>query len=215
MAESSQKGYLSLRGLHSWSLKSVGEKRMSFISIGCSRNTSNTLTYELARSNAIEARVYFEAVITAEMKKSSRKYHASISAFLDTYVERVAHEVNQCRLDSASKIGQHMQKYMWVMGRLDQTASELQSLRRRYKAKLMRTGAHNFVFSVDFESQSSRLAVDFEIEVSYPSLPLVLRMDLLQGNIDLESLRKALIKNAKPGFGNLSRACDVIAAFVS
>jgi hypothetical protein len=213
-AQASQKNYLSLKGLHSWSPMSVGESRISFVSIGSSRNTSNTLSYELGKSGTIESMVSLEASISFAMKKSLRKYHGSISSFLDAYVERVAHTVNRDKLDSASQIGQHMQKYMLAMGRLDQTASELQSLKRRYRAKLSRSGPQTFIFTVDFEGRASKLAVDFELELSYPSLPLEVRMDVLQGSVDFESLRKMLVKNAKPGFGNLSRACDIISAFV-
>jgi hypothetical protein len=68
--------------------------------------------------------------------------------------------------------------------------------------------------SVDFEGQSAKVVVDFKIELSYPSLPLEARMSLVQGSIDLDAVRKALVKNAKPGFGNLSRACDIIAAII-
>lgn len=215
-AESSQKGYLSLRGLHSWSTRSLAGKSMSFMSIGGSQNTSLSLIYDITKQNSREdTKICFDATITTETKKPTRKYHPSIAAFLEICVNRFVHKVSECSLTAASQIGQHMQKFVWSMGRLDQTASELQSLMRRYKAKLVQHGDQTFVFTVDFETKSSKLAVDFEIDLSYPSLPLEVQLDLLQGFIDLDNLRKALVKNAKPGFGNLSRACDVIAASLS
>ena len=207
-----QQRYLSLSGLHSWYPISVDGNMMSFSSIGKSRNVSTVLSYDLVKPDDIAVRVSLQA--KGPRKLSSRKFHSSISAFLDAYVKSFANTVNTEKLTSSFEITEHMQKYTWVMGRLEQTANELQSLRKRYKARLSRTAEKNFIVSIDFRGRSSKLVADFEIEASYPTLPLEVRLDLLQGSLDLENLKKSLMRNAKPGFGNLARACDVIAASV-
>jgi gluconate kinase len=118
-------------------------------------------------------------------------------------------------LTSVSQIGDNMQNYMWMMGRLDQTVIELHNLRRRYRTKLSQKGDDSFLLSVNFQSQSAKINVDFKIDHYYPSLPLEVQLNLMEGEINLGDIRRALQKNSKPGFGNLSRACGIVAAFVA
>jgi HKD family nuclease len=213
-AEPSQKSYLSLKGLHSWSAVSVCESRLSFNSIGQSSQTSNTLTYEISNPG-VEAWVSSNKSALTASKQYPPKSSPSVASFLAACVEEQAKAIQKQSLTSACQIGENMQGYMWMTGRLDQTAIELQTLRRRYKTKFTQEG-ESFLFSVEFRSQSSaKIIVDFEIDHHYPSLPLKVRLDLMEGTMDLESIRRALQKNAKPGFGNLSRACGIVAAFVA
>jgi hypothetical protein len=214
LAQSSQKEYLSLKGLHSWSPVEVGESRISVASIGHSRNTCNTLVYDISKTKEVAATIIMKTEVPEGMKKSLRKYSGPISAFLDANVQRLSDSLSGDSRQSASTVAQNIQSYMWSLGRLDFTAGELQGLLNRYKGKFLRTGARSFVLTVDFEGRVSKLSVDFEMALTYHSLPLEVNMDVWEGDIDFEGIRKALVKNAKPGFGYLSRACDIVSAYV-
>ena len=213
-AESSQKAYLMLRGLHSWNPETLDGDKMSFSSQGSSARTTTTLTFEVTSPSEVRTKAQLVSAVSAEIKKKAQKHHASISEYLATSVHTVVEKANRSEIAPISEISAQLQAYMWSLGRLEQTAAELQSLRRRYKGKLTRRTSEEYIFSVEFRSNSSCLAVDFEIDLSYPSLPMEVQLDLLEGDVDLDNLLKTLVKNAKPGFGNLSRACDIITAFV-
>ena len=213
-AAPSQKKYLTLKGLHSWNPSSLCESRMVFTTVGNSLYTSTTLTYEFDKSDSIVRHVSLNQPSQTRAQKFSSRSNPSISSFLDVCVKRQMDASKTLSLTSASQIGDNMQDYMWTMGRHDQTAIELQSLRRRYKTKFTKQGDHCFVFSVEFEGKAGRIHVDFELDHFYPSLPLGVKLDLMEGKIDLSRIQKALQKNAKPGFGNLSRACGIVSALV-
>lgn len=214
-AQSAQKGYTSLRGLHSWMPLEVAESSLSFDTIGNSVNTCTTVTYDIFKQKGSVGNVQKKAQIPDGMKKSLRKYSGSVAAFLDDSVRRLAESARGNKNSWASSaLTRNMQNYVWTLGRLDFTAGEIQGLLSRYKCALCRTGASSFVLTVDFEGRASKLSVDFGMEFCYPSLPLEVRMDVWEGEIDFEGIRKALVKNAKPGFGYLSRACDILNAYV-
>jgi hypothetical protein len=57
------------------------------------------------------------------------------------------------------------------------------------------------------------LVTSFDLNSSYPFGPLNVSFDLKEDEgLDLRYFQRQLMKNAKPGFGYLSRACDVISA---
>lgn len=119
-------------------------------------------------------------------------------------------------ISSPTEIGSMLQLLEWKIGRLEQTAVELAMLRRRYNAQLQRpSSAGNYVqLEVEFVGKSNKLLAYFEISPSYPFSAVSIGMDLLEGTVDMEDIQKQLIKHAKPGFGYLSRTCDVVAAYV-
>ena len=207
----SQKQYLTLKGLHSWNPSSLCESRLGFTSNGSTFQTSTNLTYELDESGAFERLV---SLNPARAQKFGSRYNPTISSFLDSCVQRQVDASKTLSSMSASQIGDNMHNFMWVMGRLDQTAIELQSLSRRYKTRFTKVGEGSFLFSVEFDGKSGSVHVDFEIDHFYPSLPLGVQLSLMEGKLSLPHIQKALQKNAKPGFGNLSRACGIVAAFV-
>jgi hypothetical protein len=108
-----------------------------------------------------------------------------------------------------------------MRGRIEATARELTSLEKRYRLLLENDpegGASEFLVHVSFDTdkaQSGTLVATFELNASYPFGPLHVSLPPDSIAVDLGLLQRYLMKNAKPGFGYLSRACDVIAAFVN
>lgn len=208
-AAPTQKAYMSLKGLHSWNPSSINESTLAFEAVGQYVQTTNTITYTLEESS-INTTVSRSNSDMKYLPKSSLSLVEYLYACVDEH-SMVAHEK---AAPSAAHIGSSMQYYMWRLGRLDNTVTEVQSLRRRYKTQLTRNG-NKFFFSVNFQNSSTNLIAEFEIDHNYPALPLEVQLDLLKGNIELDRIRRAVKKGAKTGFGNLSRACGIIAAFVA
>lgn len=209
---SSQKDFLSLRGMHSWLVGNISEVGMQFTTLGSCPQTCSTWNLGGMTTENISLALTLSAVgsYARSHKKSLYQYKGAIVGFLDVCVQRMARIASETTLRSPSDVGGYIQKYAWFMGRLDLTAKELYVLQRRYRAKLMRTGSETFSLAIDFQSSAGKVAVEFEIDPLYPSLPVDVRLDLIDGHVDLDVLRKSLVKNAKPGFGSLSKACDIL-----
>jgi len=97
------------------------------------------------------------------------------------------------------------------MGRVEIVGKELSKVINRYKGRLQQSKA-DYQLSIQFfdsGENAHKIKANFEIRNSYPFdlLPFA-----LEGEGDLDTLRRQLIKNCKPGFGYLSRMCDIISA---
>ena len=218
-AESAQKSSLSLRGLHSWSMGTVSGKDLEFITLGSCPQTHLKLLYEGTKSDKAQTRLSSSKVDSNHAKtKSLYVYHGPISVFLDSSVKRLMHTVQQrSTLEGSIRIGEHLQNYSWLLGRFDLIAREFQVVQRRYNGKLRRThkDVDRFSVIVEFQNETSKIVVDFGIEpMMYPSFPVEIRLDLISGELDLDKLRKNLVKNAKPGFGSITRACDIVQSII-
>jgi len=212
-AESSQKNYMSLNGLHSWSMKTMSERDLEFNTIGACQQTHLRLMYEGAESG--KASTIVSSKDDSAKSRSLYVYHEPLSGFLDTSTKRLMESAQQSTATGPVQICEHLQKYTWLAGRLDLIAKEFQVVQRRYNGILHRQSGDVFSFLVEFESERSTVTADFRIECAhYPSFPIEVRLDLILGKQDLGVIKKSLLKNANPGFGSLSRACDIIQSIV-
>jgi len=143
------------------------------------------------------------------------KYHGSISKFLDVSIRRLMLSIQQSSVRGSFVIGEHLQYYSWQIGRLDLVAKEFQVVQRRYGGRLNRKNGDIFSLLVEFQSDSTKIISEFVIEPTlYPSLPVEVRLDLISGELNLKSLQKSLVKDAKPGFGSLLKACGIIQSII-
>ncbi len=214
-AESSQKNFVSLNGLHSWSMKTTSENDLEFINTGSCQQTHLKLMYGGAESGKADRILSSRVDSSLANSKTLHVYHEPLSGFLDTATKRLMETAQQSSGHGPVHISEHLQKYTWLAGRLDLIAKEFQVVQRRYNGFLHRKNGDLFSFVVEFESERSTVVANFRIESAYyPSFPIEVRLDLMSGDQDLETIKKALVKNANPGFGSLSRACDIIQSIV-
>jgi hypothetical protein len=214
MAESSQKDYMSLKGLHSWNLLFVDKSRLQLALIGQSRQSFNTLDFKFEALKP--ATSFTRAPVPATVKRSLQIYNSSVASFVEHTVRDLSEKILDRSLDE-TRVPLRIQSIAWAIGRVDVVAGELQSLLNRYNGKLYpstSTPLRSFLINFEFESRSAKLGVEFEIHASYPCFPIDMRIDVWEGCVDLEDVRRTLIKNTRPGFGYLSRACDIVKTFV-
>lgn len=214
LVKSSQRDYLSLKGLHTWNPLEVGEAVVSLSYIGHCKNSCSKLVCELSDAKNLRATILKDSEAQEGMKTSLRKYSGPIASFLSVNIRNLAEKLRSDLVQQLPTVTHHIQNYMWSMGRLDSTASELQGLMNRYNGKLIVTSDNSFLINIDFQGLASNLSVVVEVKLSYPSVPLVAKIEVCKGCIDVEVIEKALAKNATPGFGYLSRLCDIVSAFV-
>ena len=216
VATNSQRDYNSLKGIHSWCPIEISESRISLMSLGLSNQTCNKMTYEVSKS--MTTSVAFSRQPADDATKGSlRRYNGLLANFIERNVDRLADGVAGGGTFSAVHVSQNVQNILCCMGRLDIIAVELQGLVDRHGGRLARNSIDSLSLSLEFEGPTSKIGVHFMIGPSYPWLPLEVELDVFEGFIDMDVDRiyKALKKHTRLGFGSLSRACDIVKAFVS
>jgi hypothetical protein len=218
-ANASERNCSTLKGLMKWQPSRMSESELSFNYIGPFPKSCIFLSFTFAPSGTVSC--------TAEVKPDLFPKHSigvgprllSVSNFFQQRVEEFCETVNKQHIQNTRHVGEILRLFEWQLGRLEQTSSELETLKRRYQAMLQpskETCSSEFNLEVYFSGSGSvpaKLRATFEISRAYPFAPVSVYLEKLVDGIDDESLRKLLLKNAKPGFGYLSRICDTIAAF--
>ncbi|GKZ00367.1 hypothetical protein MPSEU_000989700 [Mayamaea pseudoterrestris] len=135
----------------------------------------------------------------------------SVTPLYQLRIQSLACAAKQMELHP-SKIGFFLQELNSKMNRMQQTAVELASLKRRYPASsLFVDEDDDLVFKVTFKSRvcAKTFFATFEVTESYPFLPVTVDVD---GDVKFDKVLELLKKHAQPGFGYLSRTCDLLAA---
>jgi hypothetical protein len=139
---------------------------------------------------------------------------SAVSGFLNGRIESLCHDVTQQFVqDPQHRLGSSFRFADWQLSRLENTATEIAMLKRRYKAAVTKC-QNSIQFDVAFEkSGAERVRVQFLITDEYPFSPVSIRLDTFVEGDDVDAIHNLLNKSAKIGFGCLSRMCDIIASY--
>jgi len=215
-AQSMEQGYVTLKGVSNWQPGTVNDQELSFHYIGSCPKACLVLSFPLIDPNHVALKASIKPELFLQHGTKSFKRPPTVASFLQHQVSNLCNRTNQHLLDSPKQIGSLLRTLEWQLGRMEHTASELASLIRRYHAVLQLSDDSSVVqLEVEFagRSGSKMLRAIFDITDAYPFAPLSVCLDTFEEKVDVESMRKMLIKNAKPGCGYLSRTCGVIEAF--
>lgn len=218
-AETLQHRYLSLHGMHCWSPLIIDESSIVVVFIGASPKTCIKLCFSFATSGVVTCQANVDPSFIKQRKGKKLKLTPLITEYVVANIEALVESVSITKLRRGSDIVGFLQQVEMIHGRLEMTASEMFGLQKRYGTLLEADPVgkkSDFLLSVDFKSlsDSTTLRATFELNTSYPFAPLNVSLDDREGKVDVESMRRQLVKNAKPGFGYLSRTCDTISAFL-
>lgn len=219
VAHSMEQGYITQKGISRWEPSRLDEQELSFHYFGLSPMACIAVAFPMSNLSRVTCSVTVQPKPYrgrgAEIPAS--KFPPAVAAFLQREATIVCHSSDKIRLASPKVIGNFLQQLEWKLGRTERTASELAALIRRYRAVLQIADDSTTVqLEVEFagRNDSSKLRAVFDITDNYPFAPLNVCMDTFGEKVDVESMRKLLIKNAKPGFGYLMRTCAVIEAYI-
>jgi hypothetical protein len=212
-AVASLRNYKTLKGLHTWKPTDLTEDHLRFVFLGLCPRSCLGIEFRIAQQGvtckaSVEPSIFSgggDRNFAARLKKAHQ--------FIDQQMTKLCEGINETQLTSPTDVGAILRLVSVQLGRVDCTASELVTLQRRYGAKIT-TSATCFQLLVEFVglSGASKVLASFELSSKYPFSPLNVSLDPLQGDFDMLRAQKHLIRNAKPGFGYLSRTCDVLAA---
>ena len=215
-AEDMEQAFVTLKGITKWKPATLSEQELSFHYIGPCPKACVALSFQVSASNNVECSVSIQPKLFHQHRARGAKRPPTMPSFLQRQVATLCDSISQHRVDSTKHIGSFLRQLEWKLGRMECTASELATLIKRYQAVLQLSEDSSTVqLEVEFagHSGSKKLRATFDITDAYPFAPLNVRLDTFEEKVDVETMRKFLIKNAKPGFGYLSRTCDCIAAF--
>lgn len=217
--ESLSKKFTTTKGLHRWKPVCLTKSDMSFHLIGPSPKSSIRLSFWTCDKGIINIKAQVDPTVFRDWNSRLTPRFRAVSTFLEARASALVDEISSRAVPIPRQIGALLREYELRLGRVEHTASELAMLHRRYNALLTPSetrGSDNFQVEVDFSSSndSSKLSATFQLSDAYPFVPLDVHLETFKGEIDEDELNKLLIKNAKPGFGYLSRTCAVISAFM-
>jgi hypothetical protein len=214
--KNSKDKYRQVKGLHNYTNELVGDDIIIKFE-GLLKEAGFTATFSTASDGIVNCDAYpgITRNDESQLKVRSYKLTPAVSTFIKTRVEDWTNALKTRTLTSGRQIRPVIQQLEFKLGRLEATAREISILQTRLKAQFeedfsSQNGVH--VFTATFTRASMKLRASIGINSSYPFTPLDICLDPLAGAVDIEGIQRQLIKNAKPGFGYLSRTCDVISA---
>jgi len=202
----------SIEGVHSWKLVCADESKISveFI-LGSVPELNFRSDFRVTPSGQVICQT--SAATDYNLEAKQMIFTSSVKSFFADKVHALRRDLTTTPLKSTLGICTAIHHIEWYLGRLDIIGKELSMLEVRYSGSLQRTkDSSSYQLELLIKNKSTGNAVQtlFEIGDSYPFAGLDVD---ISGEVDIDALERHLTKNAKPGFGYLSRACDVIAAF--
>ena len=124
-----------------------------------------------------------------------------------------------CCIQTTNQISKVSQHVSWKLRRLDLIGKELMQLISRYDSILKHEyneGNNYFILNTDFESTcgSNRIRASFDIGYAYPFSSMEVSMEVVKGEVDIDELSRQLLNTVRPGYGYLSRACNIFSTFM-
>ena len=211
-ARCSERDYSTICGLGKLRLLSLQQSEVSFYFAAPVPSACILIKFKASDSNSLVCEATLDENIASRCTGRPTKWAAS---FYNSRIQELCANSSLQSVANPCDMWDSLRQFEWTIGRIEDTAAELTMLQRRYKAAL---SCANDLVKLDVEFTSSRelakVVATFEITEAYPFSPVHMGFDVYDGDVDLGTLREIVITNAKPGYGYLSRTCDVIAAFL-
>lgn len=187
----------------------------SFTYLGSSAKTCTVLCFNVTSPTHITVDAKVDPTLFDGLGSFDSNRLFSMSSFLQIRMKFLCEYMCQQVLCISSDIPSCLRRFEHLIGRLESTAAEFAKLNERYRGKMSLSHVANsslFHLKISFQNQIglSQLGASFAISEVYPFSPLSVSLDSYDPNVDVEAIQKSMVKNAKPGFGYLSRICDVV-----
>jgi hypothetical protein len=205
-----------IAGLSRFKLSQFSPSRLNFDFVGSCPAACFSVSFNLQDSTSVTCRAEANPEAFQRLERSSR---ALPSRFFEMFTPIVCAEVSDTTLSSAAMVGEYLRRVDWHVCRLEETAAEVQHLRRRYKVteeepSASSTSDSGYTVRVDFynRSQEPQLSVYFDIGRAYPFSWVNNKIVCNDNAFNIEWLERYLCQHSKAGPGWLSRTCDTISA---
>lgn len=199
-----------VEGVHNWKLVHADESQITVEFLGNVQELSFRADFSISSTGEVRCKT---SNISNTNRKGKIKYTSSVKRFFVERVETMRKELSASNLTSSSDISNIVNHTEWLLGRLDIIGKEISMLELRHSGTLQRAqNSLMYYFNLSIKNKPKGICVNttFDIGEWYP---FALDIVISSNDVDVNALERHLIRNAKPGFGYLSRCTDVIAAF--
>ena len=200
----------SIEGVQTWKLVSADESNIAIQFNGNVPEMKFRLDFDFSSSGKVTCQT--SPVPGNATQEKYVRYTFGTNTFLKERVLALQKHISASSLQSPSEIWSVIHHIEWYLGRLDIVGKELSILEVRHNGNLKKSPCsdkYHLELSVLNKARRTIVETIFEFGDSYP-----FAMDVdISGDVNIVSLENHLTKNAKPGFGYMSRSCDAIAAF--
>ena len=213
LAESNFQDCITSEKLHSWSPTSIEKTKISIGYKGQIPDIEFTVTFqELSEGRGVKCSSQVHRVENSAKRKPTH-YSSDVLQYFEDRILLLQREIGSTVLKSSSMIRNMTHYIEWYISRVEMTGKELSILQRRFKGKIYTKNGKDGLHYLELQFRTSgdkQIIGRFEICDSYPFAGLNVT---IKGAIDIDALERHLSKNSKPGFGYLSRTCDVFSVF--
>lgn len=204
----------SLEGVHSWNLKEISESRICICFEGYVEQLNISLDFIVSDSESISVRAHgmlpFNTVDSA-VYISGSQLTTNVLSFFGFKINQLANTLNGRILDDKSDISSVVQEVESFLCRMEIIGKEISRLQLRHSGRFQLTErGHELSLSIFNRFCGTKIYVHFPITDAYPFA--IIDVDI-EGDVDIDTLGLQLAKNAHPGYGYLTRTCDMIAVF--
>lgn len=148
------------------------------------------------------------------LKGSSAQEKSLALAFQQVHREVTCKRV-EAKVVKIERLGLLVHDLAWSFGRVSFVAKELAKLEQRYTTEIRNDPEGSDSDVLVRVVLGKNLEATFELHATYPFGPLSVTIVDGDGLEKVSMYKKRLARNARPGFGQLSRACDLLCAAAS
>ena len=216
-AERSREKLVSIEGLLLWDIKNIENSNLNISYKTIVPEVNLSLHFEKNDLSRFRCNAHLEKVESKQTFKTRSRNELSpgIRGFSNAQLNSYCDEIKKADLTSMGDIKAKLNVLEWKIGRLNDIVRELKWLEKTHFSEVMNK---NEVFLVSLQisnhDRTKILGMEFEINTSYPFTPMEITFNHLLGNIEIDSLKRQLLKTAKPGFGYMSRTCGIISSYL-
>jgi hypothetical protein len=225
-AKNKEKKFKMLEGLLLWSPVHVDGSKIIVNFNGVLAETAASVGFDLTNTKGIAGFMMSKPSKVANpttAKKAARRHTYSRDSrdYARKKMDNLRSFVNdELVVKSGGQISEILQSIEWQIGRIETVAQEISALQKHHDSLMEIDDDGNFLFTIDFtsKSQTAKLRMCFDLggvgEHEYPLAPMRAHAETKIGSVDATHLKSMLNRSVKPGFGYLTRACDVVTAYM-
>ena len=205
--------FTMLEGMLSWTpvyleakrtiIRFAGEMKETTVHLGF-ENDSNIISAFLLQDEKTNVNTFTDFSFSANAKK----FAAERVSQLREYLHKGA------TFNDATDIVRVTQLVQMQLGRIELVAREISLIGGEFES-VIESDKGGHVMTVDFSTDQKKLRVCFEVGLEYPFSPMNISLNPLIGDVNLDSVGDALVRNVKPGYGYVARVSDCISSYLS
>jgi len=214
-AELKYQKFVSVEGFFPW-IMTRNEENIMTIFYKNIRSKDLSLNVEFASNSISSASISCHVrIANDDISKMSKKQSYSIGVSYDMFyyyrVNNMIEKINTQTL-SGTDIPTTIEYISWYLYRTEIIWNEFSQLLSRHKGRIKIDAQKGVFLHVQIGSNKEKnISVIFDIGFAYPFCLLDFE---LKGNVKITTLEKRIHQKLKPGFGYVSRICDVISSFL-